>query len=756
MDIISNPPTRSRWISLIKRAAIVAILGLSVWTWYSWPEAGTVRFPGKKPAIDPSAVSYLRSNETAARITEVFGANVRIAWLRADDWKGVTDPKRSTKPDPERFRFTPASGADSTDIVEPHAYFDGGGKDLDSEMFGSWFDRHGAFAIWVLDTADGVERELVSRGRLFSPLITPDGKQVIYTRETEVAQRVQSAVWQRPWNGGEEEKLADGSGLWIADDPQTHERWLYGTDQFTELWRMSLATRSRQVLYTGPLSRRLSITPDLSHACGEFPWPQIGLLDLTTGVLDDSRFRPGCNAHVAPDGSGMVSILNGGHTGVTVVDPQGGTKDVGLLPPLMRRTQAGLRGNIWNPKWAIDSHHIILSGPVGSTSCDAADLWIGVYSNDRSVITSWIQVTDSDSYDAQPFIWRAPTRARASEMVASSPKMDRSVPARAPAPWSTRPGLLASWNGGVDRSGTPETRMTLKLSGWARFDQHRDLLMNGGQYEARMPKPVSATGASVRSTLGVEMVFRFLRTSLPPADSAVLADLRDLIPPEQVFRLVVDKSGSLVLEVAHGVLHRFVLAQITDDQFHHVSIGYTEGSVFALLDGIPCLPEKHIGLLQFTSKGQTVIGGQWRGVLAALRLTDGVPKTDLVAEDLRYFRTELKKRPVAARRTVRAIPVSRSRVPHPASILPYRSALVVDTYRLVRGEKDLITGATCHVAHFRIMDGQAVPLMRAKKDDGEVELTLEVLSVHPELESIFLVDTVDHPAGERIWVEADR
>ena len=297
--------------------------------------------------------------------------------------------------------------------------------------------------------------------------------------------------------------------------------------------------------------------------------------------------------------------------------------------------------------------------------------------------------------------------------------------------------------------------MTLKTIGWSRVDQNRDLLINGGHYEMHLPEPAARGIASTRSTLGIEVVFRLFTGSTAIAEPNVLADLSELLESGQVFRLALE-DRALILEIGQAPAQRYPIARFTDDLFHHLSIGYRGGSVSVLIDGQPSpaiLGPTHV---QFSGKGKLIGGGQWRGVLAGLRLTDQASQIEQVAEDLNHFRTEVIKRPVISRRTVRVMPLKRAQVPQPASILPYRSALVVDTYRIERGNQDLTSGSVCHVAHFRIIDGKPVPLPQAHNPQGELELTLEPLSGHPELESVFLVDPTDRPANELIWVEADR
>lgn len=84
-------------------------------------------------------------------------------------------------------------------------------------------------------------------------------------------------------------------------------------------------------------------------------------------------------------------------------------------------------------------------------------------------------------------------------------------------------------------------------------------------------------------------------------------------------------------------------------------------------------------------------------------------------------------------------------VPEPNDILPYRSAIVTQEYKVVEvksGHIDkVVPQAIIRVARFGVLAGKKTDVANVKKGD-QVELTLEKYSDHPDLEHYYTVDTL--------------
>ena len=99
--------------------------------------------------------------------------------------------------------------------------------------------------------------------------------------------------------------------------------------------------------------------------------------------------------------------------------------------------------------------------------------------------------------------------------------------------------------------------------------------------------------------------------------------------------------------------------------------------------------------------------------------------------------SESKERLVVEARMLEASPI-----PTPKSILPYRRAMLVNEYEVVRVLEGSYDGPKILVAHWVIRDGQV--LATAAREPGSLHrLTLEAYDAHPELE------------GERLIMDSD-
>lgn len=199
----------------------------------------------------------------------------------------------------------------------------------------------------------------------------------------------------------------------------------------------------------------------------------------------------------------------------------------------------------------------------------------------------------------------------------------------------------------------------------------------------------------------------------------------------------------------------FSLGTIRDDAPHSLSVTHRNGEVTAYLDGQRTVHQVGLQPLVVADTPPSISGDGIHGQLLCASLFDGQQTSEEAASSHKALRTSWDHRPVIQRINVRARPITRSRIPQAAEILPYRSALVVSAYRVVGGTAAVAHGSRIFVAQWALMDGKSIELPAAPNDE-EIELTLESLADHPELESVYLEDTLDHPAHDQIYVETDR
>ena len=315
----------------------------------------------------PNAPAEEAKADVAASILKLTGAETRIVWLRNKQWQ------------------------------TNKASVDGGN----------------GCSIMALDTGGQGERELVPTGELYNPLISPSGQQVIYTAKTDGKLRIHCV----DWNGANSRILGEGFAQWIWRDPGTGVQWVYAGDAagdnptFVERFQFEKPT-IRERFYTGRLSNRFSLSADGTRVVSEFPHPNTGMLYTRTGQLDRKDYRTGCNTYISPDNSYFVTIMDGGHGLVTLYKPDGSRRDVSVTPPGLKLRMDGIKGVMWNPKWASDARHLSVAGPVKNLGSDRADIWLGQFADDFNSIAKWVQVTANDYMDTYAYVWVDPGLGR--------------------------------------------------------------------------------------------------------------------------------------------------------------------------------------------------------------------------------------------------------------------------------------------------------------------------------------------------------
>ena len=304
--------------------------------------------------------------DVATQIRQLTGAETRIVWLRNKQWE--TD-----KPS-----------------------VDGGA----------------GFSIMAFDTGGKGERELVPEGDIVNPLISPSGSRVIYSAKTDGKLRMHCL----DWNGENSRILGEGFAQWPWRDPATDIEWVYTSSTFYKgdfVDRFQLDNPEiRERVYTGIVGQRFPLSADGTRAVGEFPHPKAGMLYTRTGQVDFKDYRLGCNTYISPDNSYMVTVMDGGHSLVTLYKPDGSSRDVGLIPPGLKPPKRGGGGVMWHPRWASDARHMVVAGPFVNLGPNHADIWLGQFADDFNSIAKWVQVTDNDYMDVYAYVWVDPGLGR--------------------------------------------------------------------------------------------------------------------------------------------------------------------------------------------------------------------------------------------------------------------------------------------------------------------------------------------------------
>ena len=143
--------------------------------------------------------------------------------------------------------------------------------------------------------------------------------------------------------------------------------------------------------------------------------------------------------------------------------------------------------------------------------------------------------------------------------------------------------------------------------------------------------------------------------------------------------------------------------------------------------------------------------GDWRGSIEGVAIYDRVLTPAEAAEAYRLSRARLEGRPPVPRTVVEARLVASSRAPTLAEISPYREALFTVDYTVESTVDGPPVGAEVRAAQWAILDGETLPTTRSRAG-SRLRLTLEPFADQPQLESVYLGDTLDAVDGELYYV----
>lgn len=332
---------------------------------------------------------------------------------------------------------------------------------------------------------------------------------------------------------------------------------------------------------------------------------------------------------------------------------------------------------------------------------------------------------------------------------------------------SRRDGLVFVWETGdaanlvFDPVIDSDRAFNLQATGLARLNGHFAMELGSGSYILDPPEALHLLRAIKRSNeWALQAVVRPAAAS-PARSTSIVAWAGG--KRGYNFRLV-QRGRVLVLELrtSHkGSKKELELFEIPVDRPSHVVVTYTPGRLVAYLDGEKRVESSDLvgdffqwreGPLVFGADGKR--GGDWTGVLEGIAVYDRVLELEEVVEDhLRYW-TKLDRRPAIPRRVVEARLRTRSKIPTLAEISPYREALVVFEYEVEASPEGELPPGRIRVAHWAILDGKTLPITRTAA--GQIlSLAVEPFDANPQLESLYLADTLTDAGGLPLFYAVD-
>ena len=198
----------------------------------------------------------------------------------------------------------------------------------------------------------------------------------------------------------------------------------------------------------------------------------------------------------------------------------------------------------------------------------------------------------------------------------------------------------------------------------------------------------------------------------------------------------------------NGVNPELELCTITPGKPTHIVVTYTPGKLTCYRDGKEALTTDRVqGDFSNWSNQHLLCGNEWTndrpwaGTLEGIAIFSRALTAKEVGADYQQYRAKMLARKPVPRLDVEARLVAVSKVPTLKEIQPYRTALVTCEYDVMKVNGGTYTGKRIRVAEWALLDGEAMPAAQAKAG-STVRLLLEPFQANPQLQSIYLADTL--------------
>ena len=279
-----------------------------------------------------------------------------------------------------------------------------------------WGDQ---LVLMGLDTEDGrgAHPILKTVANYHRPMVTPDGRQVIFSRfSTREAYVVD-------WKGGKPRRIGEGYAAAVWRDPDTDLTWVYLTDNGREGRNRHDGRSMHRVRLDDPSVRELvwdltkvtfdnfQLSADGTRASGQFPHPRAGFAELPNRSW--THLGRGCWTSLAPDNSYLVWVFDDLHRNLLFHDPKNGT--AWSVPIHTAPVMEGFE--VYHPRWSNRRPFFALTGPyaVGQGSKNLiraggprVEIVVGRFSPDLKSVENWLQITHDEFGDFYPDLWIAP------------------------------------------------------------------------------------------------------------------------------------------------------------------------------------------------------------------------------------------------------------------------------------------------------------------------------------------------------------
>ena len=596
--------------------------------------------------------------------------------------------------------------------------------------------------LWGVDTQDGLGVRVIleKKSSYVRPLISPDGKWIIYTNkhtERKDDKKIFKPVVHRvDWKGGEVEELGKGYAVDMWEDPKTKVTWVYVVNLIPTTRASMYADKLERFQLEDPEKRELvwdktkisvdsiQLSRDGKRASCLFPWPDVGVMDLEK--MEYWRNQHGCWPSLAPDNSYTAWVFDGSHKSVHLFADRGKKLSVVKV-----NDGPGMGGHeMYHPRWANHPRFIAVTGPYKGPSIGKsgknAEVYIGKFGKGMKSIKSWVQVTKNKKGDHYPDLWIKGGEKESLGKIAGADSAAQEPKAGVVKSWpSNKDGLLFLWENRdgltqiADKKSQRECGVEARER--ARFGRHFEMLTGGGFFE------VDATSAAqiAEQTGSGDFAFQLRLVANDQKQTGTVLSTA-------VFQ-IRQEAGNLILSVkdeAYSLGNIKVTVPLT------LAISFQGGKWKLYRDG-KILKNESVAKGDATisaAAGMKIGDGKWEGTVEGVSVFGRGLTQEEVAKDFAALSAKTKERKPVKRLKLRAKLLEMTEVRGVEELNDYLRALLVYTYEVeevVSGEYDR---PKVYVNHWSIMDKKPLKSVPRKLGQSYV-LEIELTSEHPELES---------------------
>lgn len=601
------------------------------------------------------------------------------------------------------------------------------------------------------------------------PLLTPDGRKVIFTSYS------MNACFIVDFNGRNLRRLANGHALDVRRDMQTGIDWLYYCEDeakgkgrtYSKVLMMPLSepddgkgTSAGNPVGPQPAwtKSRIStdnfqVSRDGAKACGLFPWPDGGICTIPDGEW--TKLATGCWPSLSPDNSYLFWIFDGAHRNLSL--------KFGPEEPGWKVNISGAPGidgfEVYHPRWSNHPRFMTITGPYkgaggkpGGNRIRAGgrsvEVYVGRFAGDYRTIEKWCRISKNGSGDFFPDLWVENGDSFSVDNTLNAVPAASHLPAEQDSgKWPVSESALqflwksrkASNQICPDKEHPVECRL-IEL-GAARYGRNHEIDLSWGSAEAENAGPRLSEACRVSREFSMEaFITPFANSAEGPASVICLSSGTGScsIALEQ-------EAGSLYLALGNSSTgrpgKRFLIAEncMKENKGTHIAASLSGRELYCFIDGRleSSIRDPEVDFSGWDAR-HLLLGAchggsnNWNGSMEHLAMYSRMLDPEEILRGAQAVSGIIRARPVTKKISVEAVLTDMPQLPAPADIRPYRRCLVNAVFTVPEEAEGALGGSEICVALWGILDGTAAAAI--PPEGSTMLLELEPFEDNPQLQ----------------------